>query len=305
LNIDATDINFDQAERSFYLTQTQIQAIEAIDRRKNFRSRQIIVGPWGTGKTLLMKVKLFIQAQTDRNIPLFISRNLIAFAELNAAKFRRSVNCLDSSTSGMAVNGDLIIDDGDKSIYPLLNSLKEEQNVSLVMWDYTVFMPKNRFAPNPAPHGNYYIMELKTTFRSTMQLEKFQPSGELLASPDGRRPRIRYSGHSFDGIRVEQLPYGDQTELVQLLIERIQRLIQVDHCQPGDIGIYMKNKPGSLTLSYKIPVFTEKTQLLSVEFPVLITIDLAENETSIVTSRANCHLIQYNRRPVEKCDTRL
>jgi hypothetical protein len=134
----------------------------------------------------------------------------------------------------------------------------------------------------------FQITELQTVFRSTRQIQlfchKFHPDqnkGELI------------SGHNFNGIKVEEWIFDGWEKFEKALKKRVQRLIQIEGCEEGEIGLFQPQG-----WRYERPplinnTFNDSFKLRSLEFPVMIVAEPGEFDIYFSLSRAVCHLIVF------------
>jgi hypothetical protein len=134
----------------------------------------------------------------------------------------------------------------------------------------------------------FLITELQTVFRSTRQIQSFfhkfrrdEDKGELI------------SGHNFDGIKVEEWIFDGKEKLRKTLDERIQRLIQIEGCERGDIGLFQPRQYENPQVINNIFNDNIHFELRSLEFPVMIVVKPYEYEIYLCLSRAVCHLIVF------------
>jgi hypothetical protein len=133
---------------------------------------------------------------------------------------------------------------------------------------------------------DFQITELETIFRSTRQIQKFFHK----FIPNENKEEL-ISGHNFDGIKVEEWIFDDEEQLKKALNERILRLIQIEGCKEGEIGLFQPCKFGKPQLINNI--FHNSINLRSLEFPVMIVVDPNKSEIYLCLSRAICHLIVF------------
>jgi hypothetical protein len=133
---------------------------------------------------------------------------------------------------------------------------------------------------------DFQVTELQTVFRSTRQIQLFFHKFQ-----DDENKTDLFSGHNFDGIKVEEWIFDDEEKLKKALDERIQSLIQIEGCEEGKIGLFLPPR-------YQKPqvinnIFVDNFRLRSLEFPVMIVVDPNASEIYLCLSRAICHLIVF------------
>jgi DNA helicase IV len=140
----------------------------------------------------------------------------------------------------------------------------------------------------------FLITELQTVFRSTRQIQlffhKFHPDEDT---------KDLINGHNFDGVKVEEWIFDDGEKLKKMLDERIERLIKIEGCEVGEIGLFQPRE-------YEKPqpinnIFISSGQLRSLEFPVMIVVKPYDSAIYVSLSRAICHLIVFVERKKNHC----
>ncbi len=239
--------------KNIYLTPQQQEAVGFFDGGGNFfPERRLIFGPPGSGKSLILMLKIFIlgQMETRNEKKVYYwsgsgehQKKLTEFVSRNESKLCREVEDGWGEESIIASEGaDVILDEESDGSVPLkcICSQHEDQMIALVCtgWRGNVtsrdYMDKYYSTDvKEFKSRGFLITELQTVFRSTRQIQSFfhqfrrdEDKGELI------------SGHNFDGIKVEEWIFDGEEKLKKALDERIQRLIQIEGCEEGEIGLY-------------------------------------------------------------------
>jgi hypothetical protein len=300
------DIDFGEY-KNIYLTPGQQRAVRSVDKDGNFFSKQLIVGPPGSGKSLILMLKIFILGQMEKRREKKVyywswnehMKKFTDFVSKNESKFCREVKKLGKwkkdSERAASEGADVILDeelDGSHAL-DCLSSQHEDQFIVFVCTRWTGNATSRNHRDECYPidvekfeSRGFLTTELQTVFRSTRQIQLFfhkfnrdQNTGELI------------SGHNFDGIKVEEWIFDCEEKLKKALKERIRRLIQIEGCEREGIGLFQPwryEKPQLIN-----NIFDEFYQLRSLEFPVMIVVEADGDDVYLSLSRAVCHLIVF------------
>ncbi len=300
----------------FYLTAEQAQAIALIDSTgKFFPRRQIIFGPPGSGKSLVLMIKLFVlgQAEWRHDKTLYYGtsneqhlKKLENFVANNRSAFCRPVEIVHAFEDDEVMRlrnagADVILDeltDSQHSLAYLSDHDDDEQIVTFVTTGYVGSITHGLQASvwdtvndSALKERNFLLTELKTVFRSTLQIQRWFHHFD-----DDRISNSLISGHNFTGIAVEEWIFTEE-RIVEAVNERIRILLEVEKCKPSHIVLYLPmpkhRECHRHIVSDPLKVITAFSELRSMEFPVVILVDPGMVDIYLSASRAQCHLIVF------------
>jgi hypothetical protein len=301
--------------KNIYLTPQQQDAVGFFDGGGNFfPKRQAIVGPPGSGKSLILMLKIFIFAQMEKRKEKKLyywswsgehEKKLSQFVSRNKSKFCREVEVGRGEQEIVASEGADVISDeeygGSRAVWHY-SSQHEDQIVAVVFTGDRGNVTSrnhrdeyNSISVKKFESRGFIITELQTVFRSTRRIQLFFQTYNLVEN-EGEL----FSGHNFDGIKREEWIFDSEKKLEKALNERIERLIQIEGCEEGEIGLF---QPWTFGRTQQIKNFFDNShgsgygELRSLEFPVMIVVQPGEPEVYLCLSRAVCHLIVFTVHP--------
>ena len=243
--------------QDIYLTEQQMKAVGHVNEDGEFcPKRQLIFGPAGSGKSLILMLQVFILAQIRSNVALFFITQselhlskLSEFVEENKTPMWRNVRM--EGWDGYFVGTkqpkpyDLIRDE-EHGLYEtfhaeMFSSENKENVITCVVtgsWGRQTnaepFFIGQHYAPidEQSLRESFQIIELGTVFRSSKQIQV------LLRSVHSEMNTAIVSGHNFDGVKVEIHNFENEGLMMDAVKQRIDRLIDTEQCKPIEIGLY-------------------------------------------------------------------
>jgi len=311
------------------LTTEQMDAIGKFDGEGSFSPRlQLILGPPGSGKSLILMIKMFICGQMEqrRNRPIIYStqrgfvrgdpvhrQKLNAFIENNRRVFCRKFSYRRiSGREDMNAPNDYFVDENfglarfrDSA---LLKDSGQMITVILTGPYGEAFNSSSDLRHLKQDHGFECVTELRTVFRFSRQIQRYffeHSDWEASISLDS------LSGHNYDGVKVETHDFPNFESGLRFVEERLMKLVDIEGCRETDIGLVYDpfidgNDKKSKQIKQidqricqrftNISVYYDCMQVRSLEFSVVLIVDelSVAGRQFLLASRAICHLIVCN-----------